>query len=51
MNVKNELKLLLRKIGLKQDELYYKTGYHFEDVTTINDYNEIVRLLMNEYYI
>lgn len=47
---KKDLKLFLRDIGVPQDELYYKTGFHFEDVKTREDFNEVRRLLGQSYY-
>lgn len=47
---KIDLKMFLREIGLDQKELYYKTGFHFEDVKTKEDFQEVRRLLSHEYY-
>lgn len=33
------------------DTLYYKTGYELQDVETVDDYNEIIRLLSSWYYL
>lgn len=49
MNLKTRLKMLLREIGESQNELYYKTGFHFEDVKTKEDFNDIVRIFSNYY--
>ncbi len=38
------IKSLLRKYGVSQDELYSKTGFHFEDLKSKNNFNEAERL-------
>lgn len=43
--MKKELKLFLREMGIKQEELYHLTGYHFEDVEAKEDLEEIKRLI------
>jgi hypothetical protein len=50
-SIKKRLKELLRDIGVKQEDLYYKTGYEFADVKTEEDLKEIIRLLNIFYYI
>lgn len=45
MNIKKELKNLLRNFGINQSELYYLTGYHFNDVKTKEDFLEVKRLI------
>lgn len=57
MNIKSRLKALLREAEIKQEDLYFRTGYEFLDVKTKKDFNEIVRLLsitiwgLEKYYI
>ena len=43
--MKKQLKLLLREHGVKQEDLYRITGYHFDEVKTIEDLNEVERLI------
>lgn len=45
MNLKKELKLYLREARVQQEELYYYTGYHFEDVKTVEELEEVKRLI------
>ena len=47
MNIKSRLKALLREAEIKQEDLYFRTGYEFSDVKTKEDFNEIVRLFSN----
>lgn len=44
-NIKRELKKILREYQAPQEELYFKTGYHFNDVNNYIILNEIKRLL------
>ena len=32
MNIRKELKLILRLYGIKQEDLYYRVGWHFNEV-------------------
>lgn len=50
-NKKSYLKALLRSVGIEQNELYYKTGYHFSDVKTIEDLLDIRNTLERYYYV
>ena len=43
--VKKQLKDFLREYGVPQDELYNRTGYHFEDVKLYTDLVEVKRLI------
>ena len=45
MNIKTRLKLLLRDIGIKQDELYSLTGYNFNDVETETIFSQVKKIL------
>lgn len=51
INIKTQLKLLLQQIGVKQEDLYYLTGFRFSDVKTKEDLDEVKRLLSQWYYI
>ena len=45
INVKKALKDLLREHAVKQEELYSKTGYRFEDVDSVYKYHEVKRMI------
>jgi hypothetical protein len=45
MSIKKQLKLFLQDKQFNQEELYRITGYHFEDVKTVEDLEEVKRLI------
>ena len=48
--IKKRLTILMWELDIDNDELYYQTGYHKEDVKTKEDLNEVVRLFSNWYF-
>lgn len=49
--IQRKLIALLDDIDCDDDDLYRFTGYNFDDVKTVADYNEIVRLFSNWYFV
>lgn len=49
-SIKKQLKLLLRDLKVAQDDLYYETGFHFDDVKTQEDLDEVKRLFKSKGY-
>ena len=50
-NIKKRLKIVIHDLEIKSDDLYYLTGFRIEDVKTKEDFNEVIRLLDNWYYV
>lgn len=49
--IKAHLSALLYYLGIAKKDLYYTTGYHYEEIKTKEDLKEVIRLLNNWYFI
>lgn len=48
--IQRRLIVIMEEYDLEDEDIYRFTGYHTDEVETIEDFNEIVRILSNWYF-